>query len=66
MTRFMMGVERATKAIHEALLIAGHTDAAEFVRKTFVAGIEADNLDFTLKDIFGVSIRELEAEKSRR
>ena len=62
----MMGIERATKAIHEALLLAGYTDAAEFVRTTFVEGIEEDNIDFTLKEIYGVSKRELDAVKARR
>lgn len=63
MTRFMMGVERATKAIHEALLVAGYNDAAEFVRKTFVESIEDDNIEFTLEKVFGISKRELASFK---
>ncbi|MCK5160089.1 MAG: hypothetical protein KAQ99_00795 [Candidatus Aureabacteria bacterium] len=65
MSRFLLGIERATKAIHEALMIAGHNDAAEFVRVKFIEGIEEENIDWTLKEIFGLSKRELEQNKAR-
>ena len=64
MSKFLLGVERATKAIHEALMIAGHQDAAEYVRKQFIEEIEEENIDWTLKEIFGTSRRELEKNKS--
>ena len=66
MSRFMLGIERATKAIHEALLIAGHNAAAEFVRTKFIQGLEEENIDWTLKEIYGISKRELEQNKARQ
>ena len=64
MSKFLLGVERATKAIHEALMIAGHQEAAEYVRKQFIEEIEEENIDWTLKEIFGTSRRELEKNTS--
>lgn len=64
MSRFMLGVERATKAIHEALMIAEYEEAAEYVRVQFIEALEDENIDWTLKEIFGTSRRELEKKTS--
>ncbi|MCK5161945.1 MAG: hypothetical protein KAQ99_10255 [Candidatus Aureabacteria bacterium] len=64
MNSFKLGVEQATKAIHEGLKIAKHEEAAEYVRVHFLEALVADNIDTTLKEVFATSRRELEKNTS--
>lgn len=59
MSSFMLGVEQATKAIHEGLKLAKHEEAAEYVRVQFLEALVADNIDTTLKEVFATSRQEL-------
>lgn len=61
MTKFRLGMERALQAVLKALQVAGYTKAYELVKTRFYDPIYEQQEDWALKELFGLSNRELDA-----